>query len=224
MEAAREAGVMQLIDVDTVAILDWSYTMTEHSPIAPIRPGDSPYVAAKRAAYYEGMHRAARGQPIVFVTPGAIFGPGPFTERVLHATSFTGTLALALGGRLPEYLKFPLLWAYVDDVVAVCLAALERGESGARYLACGRAEDACSVAMWCNHAIAMTSVMHRVLDVEPHAVTTSMGSMTEFASRRYASPMADSSATEAVTGVQPRALHDGLHLTVAWLQQAADGR
>ena len=35
-------------------------------------------------------------------------------------------LALALGGGLAKYVCFPLLWAYVDDVAAICLAALER--------------------------------------------------------------------------------------------------
>jgi dihydroflavonol-4-reductase len=218
MEAARREGVEHLVDLDTLAILDWAHTITERSPITPISPDDSPYVAAKRASYYEGMHRAARGQNITFVTPAGIYGPGPFIERVLHPTSFTGMLSMALGGGLAEYVRFPLLWAYVDDVAAICLAALERGRSGERYLACGRVEDACSIAELCNRAAALAGVPHRVREVELSAGGGAIGSMAKLAARRYANPLLDSSDTQKSTGVAPLFLNEGLRRTVEWLR------
>src|ERR1700722_1371903 len=217
MEAAHREGVARMVDLDTLAILDWAHTITERSPIAPITPDDSPYVAAKRASYYEGMHRAARGQDITFVTPAGIYGPGPFIERVLHPTSFTGTLAMALGGRLAEYVRFPLLWAYVDDVAAICLAALERARSGERYLACGRVEDACSIAELCNHAAVVAGIPHRVRDVDLSAGGDAIGSMAKLATRRHADPLLDSSGTQKSTGVTPISLNEGLRRTVEWL-------
>jgi dihydroflavonol-4-reductase len=219
MEAARQVGARRLINLDTLAILDWTYTITEHSPIASISAEDSPYVAAKRASYFEGMHRAALGQDIVFVTPAGIYGPGPFVERALHPTSFTGTLAMALTGSLAQYVRFPLLWSYVDDVVAVCLAALERGRRGTRYLACGRVEDACSLAALCNQAAQIAGVAHRVLDVSPDTGAVNLGTMAKLAQRKYADPMLDSRVTAAELGVHPRTLDDGLRSTVAWLRQ-----
>jgi dihydroflavonol-4-reductase len=219
MEAARRMGARRLIDLDSLAILDWTQTITERSPIAPISNDDSPYVSAKRAAYYEGMRRASLGQDIIFVTPAGIFGPGPFPERALHPTSFTGTLAMALNGSLTQYLRFPLLWSYVDDVVAVCLAALERGRRGARYLACGRAESACSLATLCNRAAEIAGVAHRVLDVGLDTGAVNVGTMAKLAQRKYADPMLDSRVTAAELGVNPRTLDEGLRTTVAWLRQ-----
>lgn len=221
MEAARLEGVARMVDLDSLAILDWAHTITERSPIVPIGPDDSPYVASKRASYYEGMHRASRGQDITFVTPAGIYGPGPFAQRVLHPTSFTGTLAMALSGRLAEYVRFPLLWAYVDDIAAVCLAALERGRSGERYLACGRVEDACSIAALCNQAAALAGVPHRVREIDLSSGGAAIGSMAKLAARRLADPPLDSSGTQSSTGVAPLPLSEGLRRTVEWLRQSS---
>jgi len=219
MEAARLEGVAPMVDLDTLAILDWSHTITEVSPIVPIGPDDSPYVAAKRASYYEGMHRASRGQDIRFVTPAGIYGPAPYVERALHPTSFNGTLALALRGGLPEYVRFPLLWAYVDDVASVCLAALERASSGQHLLACGRVEDACSIAALCNQAAVLANVAHRVRDVDLSSGGAAIGSMAKLAARRYGNPLLDSSATHKTGGGAPLPLREGLRRTVEWLRQ-----
>jgi nucleoside-diphosphate-sugar epimerase len=164
------------------------------------------------------MHRAALGQDIVFVTPAGIYGPGPFVERALHPTSFTATIAMALNGSLSRYLHFPLLWSYVDDVTAVCLAALERGRCGARYLACGRAEDACSLAALCNRAAEIAGLAHRVLDVSPETGAVNVGTIAKLSQRKYADPMLDSSITAGELGVRPRSLDEGLSSTVEWLR------
>jgi hypothetical protein len=76
----------------SAVVLDASATRTEESRIATIEPGDSPYLAAKRAMYYEGMARACRGRGINFVVPGGIYGPSPYVEPAVVPTIFTGTL------------------------------------------------------------------------------------------------------------------------------------
>lgn len=218
-EAGRQAGVRRVVDLDTLAILDWSKTITEDSSIAVIGPQDSGYVSAKRASYYEGMHRACRGQDIVFVTPAGIYGPSLFVERALHPTSFTGTLCTALNGGLKQYVNLPLLWAYAEDVAATSLAAFERGSNGARYLACGRPQDVRTLAQFCNLAAEIAGVSHRVEDLDLATGGSEIGSMAVLAKRKYADPIMDASRTTATLGVQPIDLLDGLKRTVDWLRQ-----
>ena len=219
MEAGRQAGVRRVVDLDTLAILDWRETITERSCIAAIQDGDSGYVAAKRASYYEGMHRASRGQDIVFLTPAGIYGPGLFVERALHPTSFTGTLTAALNGRLESYINLRLLWAYSEDVAATALAAFERGSRGARYLACGRPEDACTLAQLCNVAAELAGVSHRVIDLDIASGGKQAGTMAKLAERKYADPIMNSTVTKTELGVAPIAVREGLARTVAWLRQ-----
>ena len=104
-------------------------------------------------------------------------------------------------------------------MVRVSLAALERGSSGARYLALGRAEDACSLAAFCNLGAEIAGVSHRVTDVDPATAGTEFGTMTRLAERKIAHPMMDSSATGAALGIVPTALAEGLASTVAWLRE-----
>ena len=71
------------------------------------------------------------GAPIVRVYPGVIYGPGAFSEGNLVGRLIADHLQHRLPGLIgPEH---PWSYAYVDDVAAGHLAALERGEIGARY-------------------------------------------------------------------------------------------
>ena len=172
---------------------------------------------SKRASVYESLHRAALGQDIVFVTPGGIYGPGPFTERALHPTCFNSTLLAGITGSLDRYVKFPLTWVFVADVVNIVLAAFERGSIGERYLALGRVEDICSLPEFCNRTAEIAGSPHRVADVDP-ASGLDIGTMAQFAARKYPDPIMDSSATSQALGVTPTALHEGLRQTVDWLR------
>jgi len=91
LEAAARAGVTRCVHIDSNSIWDTTTPLTERSPLIVVTSYDSPYVAAKRAAYAGALHRVTRGQDIVFVTPGAIYGPGVFTERALDPTSLAGS-------------------------------------------------------------------------------------------------------------------------------------
>ena len=93
-----------------------------------------------------------RGQDIVFVTPGAIYGPGVFAERALDPTSFTRAALRGMKGELDSYVTIPMMWTYAADVAEIALRALDRGAAGGRYLALGRPEDVCSLAAFCNQA------------------------------------------------------------------------
>src|SRR2546427_645556 len=81
----------------------------------------------KRAAFLEATARAARGQDVLLVVPGGVYGSAPVVERSLAPTSFNRALQSALRGRLSRFVRFPIPWVLADDVAACTLLALERG-------------------------------------------------------------------------------------------------
>ena len=220
LDAAKANGVRRCVLYSSMALLDWSHTATNTSPVLPITAVDSNYTRAKRAAFYASMHRAALDQDVVTVVPGGIYGPGALVERALVPTSYTGTLLMALRGGLPRYVDMPATWAFSDDVVAVGLAALEKGVNGGRYLAVGRGEDVCSLPDICNRACEIAGVAHRVKSVDLKTGGDEIGPMRVYAERVYAKPYVDPSDTAAALGISPTPMDAGLKKTVAWLREA----
>ena len=218
LDAARAANVRRTVLISTLAIADRSFTITENSPLIPVDSHGSGYAHAKLGSFYAGMHRACRGEEIVFVLPGAMYGPSPFIDRALEPTLFTGTLYLALTGKLENYVHFPLTWPFVDDVAAVTLAALDKGKSGHRYLGGGRAEDAYSLAQFCNMACEYAGVAHRVRDLSLEEAGAEIGSMRHFAAMRVAEPPIDPTGTMRALGVSFTPLREGIARTVDWLR------
>jgi farnesol dehydrogenase len=73
----------------------------------------------------------AAGAPLVRLYPAVIYGPG-----ALHEANLVGRMiADHLRGRLPGIIGAGQRWsyAYVDDVARGHVAAIERGQAGARY-------------------------------------------------------------------------------------------
>lgn len=220
LDAARESGVRRCVHLDSNSIWDAQNTLNERSPLIPIGPFDSAYVSAKRAAYAGALHRAMRGQDIVFVTPGAIYGPGPFTERALDSTSFNSVALRALRGEIDTYVNFPFPWTFVPDLVDVTLSALAHGRAGRRYLALGRDEDVSSVANYCNAVAEIAGVSHRVRDLDPNDPDApDIGTRRQFLDRIYGSPMVDASWTNAQLGTSPTPRPKALAVTVDWLRR-----
>ena len=96
---------------------------------APIEAND--YQRTKVRALAAAREAAGRGLPVVTLIPGVIYGPGRATEGNLVG----GLLADHLAGRLPGTVGAERVWsfAYVDDVAAAHVAALERGAPGREY-------------------------------------------------------------------------------------------
>ena len=223
LDAAARASVERTVMIDTQAIIDPEFTQTERSPIILIKDVDSPYVRAKRAAYYAAMHRASMGQDIRFVTPGAIYGPGVFTERALDPTSFTRLVQRAVRGELEEYVTFPMLWTYVPDLAEISLRAHDHGAIGRRYLAIGDNADVGSLAGFCNQAAEIAGVSHRVREIDPASPDCpDIGTMRQFALRKWATPALDCSATTAALGYSPTPRAEALRRTIDWLRQVGE--
>lgn len=219
LEAAAAAGGVRTIVVNTIAIMDSRATVTEHSAIVPISSRDSPYTRSKRASYYEGMHRASRGQNLSFLIPAAVYGPSPNVDRAVVATSFNGAIVKAIQGEFDEYAAFPMSWVYVEDAAKIALAALHDDLIGACYLAAGRIEDERPLALFCNAAAEIAGSNRRVRNVPLAELERGIGPMAILAARTYATPFTDGTATRQRLGVQPTPLTIGLERTVAWLEQ-----
>ena len=101
-------------------------------------PAWNDYQRTKSAADRLAHAAAQHGAPIVTLYPGVIYGPGMLSDGNLVGRLIADHLA----GRLPGLVGAGRIWsfAYVDDVAAAHVAALDRGRFGQRYLLGG--EDA----------------------------------------------------------------------------------
>jgi len=131
LDAARTVGVRRFLLVSSVVAVGHApgpdALLDEDAPFNGAGLAD-PYVTTKRAA--EDFALAVQRQlDVVVVNPGAIFGP---SERMTNTIRFLSRLA---AGSLGPFAPPGSLGVVgVDDVVAGCLAALERGRRGSRYL------------------------------------------------------------------------------------------
>lgn len=94
------------------------------------------YERTKAIADEAARAYAREGGDIVILYPGVVYGPGELTDGNLVAR----LLCDQMNSRLPGIVgPGDRLWSYafVDDVAAAHVAALERGENGARYILAG---------------------------------------------------------------------------------------
>lgn len=127
LDAARVSGVRRFLHVSSIAALGaepGSLVDEVTTPHEPRRPG---YARSKWQS--EELVRAAAGEMhVISVNPAVVFGPGDrYFVRLIQAF---------LRGRLPAiaFVNRPMPLVYVDDVARGSLLALERGESGDRYI------------------------------------------------------------------------------------------
>jgi len=95
----------------------------------PIAAND--YQRTKLAADRVADVAVAAGAPLVRVYPGVVYGPGSFTEGNLVGRLVADHLRRKLPGLIGPENRWS--FAYVDDVAAGHVAALERGRPAARY-------------------------------------------------------------------------------------------
>ena len=139
-------------------------TLTEHTQVHP-NPHDDPYTLTKIKAFHETMRRVEDGQDIVIVLPGASFGPSPMGRRTVEIPGGNQRICRALRGEPARYLPMVVPWSCITDVAAVCLAALERGVSGERYLGLGAPDCVMSISQFVNRAKEIAGVDNRVEEI-----------------------------------------------------------
>jgi len=198
-----------------------------------VHPGDryrNDYERSKALADRVAREAAARGADVVIVYPGIVYGPGALTDGNLVVK----TIIEHLAGRMPGIVgPGDRLWsyAYVEDVAAGHVAALERGRPGERYFLCGE-------------NVSMNDFFGRLAEVAgrpaprlhiPYAAAASLGFLLflwaeltghppQFTHREisvFREHWAYSSAkAEAELGYRPTPLREGLRRTVEWLRES----
>ena len=130
LDAAIEANVPAIVYVSSVvAFGDTEGATVTEDHVRTHRRFSSFYEETKVLAHEIADERIARGAPIVMVQPGGVYGPGDHSQlgTMIHQAA-TGKLKMKM---LPDA---GYLLAYVDDVAAGIVQALDSGEVGESYV------------------------------------------------------------------------------------------
>ena len=137
LEAARQRGVSRFLHCSTESILFGalplqSFPIDHVGTTSDEMPGV--YTRSKLAAEQRALQAAASGFPVVIANPTMPIGPhyGNLTPPTLMLRYF-------INRRVQLYFDFVLNLVDVRDVAAGLLLAMERGQSGHRYILGGEA-------------------------------------------------------------------------------------
>jgi dihydroflavonol-4-reductase len=137
LEAARRRGVSRFLHCSTESIL-FGPSRTISSAVEQVgnTPTEMPgaYTRSKLLAEQRALRAAASGFPVVIANPTMPIGPhyGNLTPPILMLRYF-------LSRRIQIYFDFVVNLVDVRDVAAGLLLAMERGQSGHRYILGGEA-------------------------------------------------------------------------------------
>jgi dihydroflavonol-4-reductase len=137
LNAAKKAGVRKFVHTSSVAALGVP-AQTRVQDIQPplmnenhtwnFRPEDWPYGYAKYLAELEVQRAVADGLDVVIVNPALVFGSGDVYRQ-------NKSLVMQIAKqRLPVIVNGGVNVVHIDDVIDGHLAALERGQTGQRYI------------------------------------------------------------------------------------------
>jgi dihydroflavonol-4-reductase len=131
IDAARKRGVPRFLHCSTESILFGpSCTAPVVTESVCITPAEMPgaYTRSKMAAEQRAVEAAASGFPVVIANPTMPIGPHQ------NLTPPTAMLRHFLSRRIQLYLDFVLNLVDVRDVATGLILAMERGQSGQRYI------------------------------------------------------------------------------------------
>jgi farnesol dehydrogenase len=230
LAAARDAGARLVYTSSFIAIGPTGSTPVDETHL---HAGDSyrnDYERTKALADTLAREAAAAGQDVVMLYPGVVYGPGALTDGNLVVKM----VADHMNGKFPGIIgPGDRLWSYafVEDVAAGHVAALERGQKGERYFLCGENVD---MNGFFASLARVASVAPPRLHI-PYAAATLLGlSLLGWAELTGHPPLLThqvvgvfkehwaytSAKAERELGYHPTPLDDGLRQTVAWLRDA----
>jgi dihydroflavonol-4-reductase len=225
LSAANDVGNIPIVQVLTTTFFDSSTTHNEDSALDLSCAFMDVYTVTKRLAYLEGMGRVREGQDIRFMVPGAIYGPSICVEKANWANTFNDRFIKAITGEMPTQLPLPMPWSTADDCAWVCVAALEKGEAGKRYVAHGSPDSTGTVATVMNRACEIAGVAHRIGEYSkqeldsPELLEIFGPTIPLLAKRTYPEPFSSSAKTQAALGYVPTELGDGINTMITWLRE-----
>jgi dihydroflavonol-4-reductase len=225
LSAAAAVGGIPVIQVITLTFFDTAVNpLTETSRLDLLYRRNDPYSLTKRLGYVEGMARVADGQDIRFMLPGAIYGPSICQEKTCAANTWNGRLARAIKGQMDAQLPLVIPYVTAEDCAFVCIAALEKGKPGRRYIAHGVQREANTMARYANRACEMAGVAHRVEEIskdrmdDPDIIAKFGPTMPIMVKSGSPDPLFDSSVTERELGYVPTSIEQGFPVTIDWLK------
>ncbi len=128
MEEALLAGVSRVVYTSTMDVFAAPRGGTLRETELDPQPKPTAYERSKQAAEREAESFLERGLDVVFVNPGAVYGPSP------ALTALNAFFVQLLEGKVPLLPPGGLPLAFIDGVAEVHLAAASRGVRGERYL------------------------------------------------------------------------------------------
>jgi farnesol dehydrogenase len=133
LAAARAAGARLLYTSSFIALGPSGPGELDATRPHPGPPFRNPYERSKALADAAAREAAARGDDVVILYPGVVYGPGDMTEGNIVARM----IADHLNGRLPGLVgPGDRRWSYafVEDVAEGHALALEKGRPGDRFV------------------------------------------------------------------------------------------
>jgi farnesol dehydrogenase len=229
LAAAREAGVRLVYTSSFIALGPSGEGRLDAEREHPGPPYRNAYERTKAEADALARRAAADGQDVVIVYPGVVYGPGDMTEGNIVAR----LVADHLDGRLPALVgPGDRRWSYAfaEDVAEGHALALEKAESGERYVLGG--EDATLTRLFSlvqemtGHApprlhlpYAAASIVGRLqwlwAEATGHPPQLTHGEVGVFREHWAC----DSTRAIERLGYRPRPLAEGLRETIAWLRR-----
>jgi NAD+-dependent farnesol dehydrogenase len=136
LEAAREAGARLVYTSSFMAIGPTGAEPADESQVHPGHSFRNDYERTKAQADVLAREAAAAGRDVVLLYPGVVYGPGDRTAGNIVVNMIADHLRGAFPGVIGPGDR---LWSYafVEDVAAGHVGALERGRAGERYLLAG---------------------------------------------------------------------------------------
>jgi len=225
--SAAAAGGLPMVQVITLTFFDTAVDpLTETSPLDLLYRRNDPYSLTKRLGYVEGMARVADGQDIRFMLPGAIYGPSVCLEKTAAPNTWNGRLARAIKGEMDAQLPLPIPYVTAADCAFVCIAALEKGKAGQRYIAHGVQKETNTMAGYGNRACEIADVPYRVQEIakdrmdDPDIIAKFGPTMPIMVKSGSPDPLFDSSRTEREFGYVPTSIEQGFPVTIDWLKRS----
>jgi dihydroflavonol-4-reductase len=226
LSAAAANGNPPVIQVLTTTFFNpGDEPFSERSPLDLYFENKDVYSVTKRLAYVEGLARAAEGQDVRFMIPGAIYGPTICLDKGLGAANFNDRIVRSVRGEMPPQLPLPMPWVTARDCAFVCIEAIHKGERGKRYIAHADPSSRGTIAHVGNMACEMAGSAHRVRELTleelegPEMAKIYGPTMPILARNASNRSPTDSRWTEETLGYKPTPLAVGLKETLDWMRQ-----
>lgn len=229
LAAARSASARLVYTSSFIALGPSGRGALDASRPHPGPPFRNPYERTKALADAVAREAATRGDDVVILYPGVVYGPGDMTEGNIVARM----IADHLGGRLPALVgPADRRWSYafVEDVAAGHVLALEKAPAGEGYVLGGENATLGQVFALVQEIAGAAPPRLRI----PYGLATLLGRAQWLWAELTGHPpqlthgevgvfreewACDSARAERELGYRSRPLAEGLRRTIDWLRE-----